>query len=70
LQIIVYQNTKFYGIDNKLRRIEKSKQYQFDNIEWIIGNINNLENFPFLSQADGIFMRYFVLHLPNIREFF
>jgi len=59
---------KFFGLDNKQHMIEAAKTKKIKNVEWCIADINHFESLPQLGKVDGILMRYFILHLPNIKE--
>ncbi len=62
------RDIKFYGIDNKAHMISDAMKSNATNIEWHTGDIHDFGTIPPLSDIDGILMRYFVLHLPDIRE--
>lgn len=58
---------KFYGIDNKPHMISAAMKSDACNIEWKTGDIHDFTTLPSLSIMDGILMRYFVLHLPDVK---
>ena len=64
-----HPNITFHGIDSNEMRISQAKQYGNINVEWLVGNINDPEFlFPLLNKADGVLMRYFLLHLTNVDD--
>jgi ubiquinone/menaquinone biosynthesis C-methylase UbiE len=58
----------FYGVDNKPIYIDEAMKSVANNVDWIVGDVNELEQLPISTSIDGILMRYFILHLPNIKE--
>ena len=63
-----HSSIRFYGIDDKPHMIEAAKERDAKNVEWRIADVNDFGKLPDLRGIDGILMRYFILHLPNIRE--
>jgi len=59
---------KFYGIDNKPHMISTAVKSVAKNVEWQTGDIHDFYTLPHLNDMDGILMRYFVLHLPDVSE--
>jgi len=62
------RDIKFYGIDNQAHMISAAMKWDAANIEWHTGDIHDFATIPSLSSMDGILMRYFVLHLPDVRK--
>ncbi|MDQ7065902.1 MAG: class I SAM-dependent methyltransferase [candidate division KSB1 bacterium] len=64
-----YPDIQFYGIDSNPERIAFAKQnHPLKNISWIHADVGQLSNFAFLQMADGIIMRYFLLHFQKIQS--
>lgn len=61
---------KFYGFDNDIERINLAKQLNIKNIEWVFGDINQIQNLLYLQQFDAFLMRYLVLHINNANKLF
>ncbi len=62
------RDIKFYGIDNKAHMISSAMKSDVANVEWHTGDIHDMATIPSMSNMDGILMRYFVLHLPDVRK--
>lgn len=60
-----HPSTRFYGIDNKKHMVNAAGAYTLANVEWIHADALGGQTSRLLESADGILMRYFVLHLPD-----
>lgn len=60
-----HPTTRFSGIDNKAHMIEDAKSRPETNVSWIQADALDESAQTVFSTADGILMRYFVLHMPN-----
>jgi ubiquinone/menaquinone biosynthesis C-methylase UbiE len=63
-----HPDIRFVGVDDKPHLIERAKSYPLQNIKWTTGNAANPKVLVDLGTADGIIMRYFILHLPNMKS--
>lgn len=57
----------FHGVDNKLHMVLDAKAHRLSNVEWVQADALDEDAAGLVSKADGILMRYFVLHLPDTR---
>jgi len=58
----------FFGVDDKPHMIKQAGKRQISNVSWSMGDANQLDSIPMIKKADGILMRYFILHLPNMKK--
>lgn len=56
---------KFHGVDNKPHMVRAAETIELPNIEWVQADVLDNQTANLLRGADGILMRYFVLHLPD-----
>lgn len=62
-----HPDIKFQGIDNQSCMIEEAKSRHLDNVSWVHAEALDEQTQVLLGKADGILMRYVVLHIPNTR---
>jgi SAM-dependent methyltransferase len=63
-----HQQIHFTGIDNKANMIEIAGAEDAPNVDWLLADALESATVKAVGQADGILMRYFVLHLPETRS--
>jgi SAM-dependent methyltransferase len=56
---------RFIGIDDKPNMVEAAKSAICSNAEWVLADALDAAATSLLRAADGILMRYFLLHLPD-----
>jgi SAM-dependent methyltransferase len=61
----LHPEIRFTGIDEKADMISEAGSRNEANIRWIRADVMSDSVMNLLQTADGILMRYFVLHLPN-----
>ena len=59
---------KFQGIDSKSHMIDEAKSRDAKNINWVQADALDESVKTILGAADGVLMRYTVLHLPNTSD--
>lgn len=62
-----YPTLRFIGIDDKDHMIEEARSRKVCNADWIKVDARDESVQGRLGAADGILMRYFVLHMPDTR---
>lgn len=59
---------RFVGIDNKPHMLEVASNHTASNVDWVLADALDDATAQAVERADGILMRYFVLHLRDTRS--
>lgn len=65
---IANPDINFIGIDSRAQMISKAMAFNQRNIEWLQADAIDDIAIKKVSSADGLIMRYFILHYPNSRD--
>jgi ubiquinone/menaquinone biosynthesis C-methylase UbiE len=60
-----HPHTSFTGIDSHEGMLNHARKIHLDNVRWCMGDVNDFESIPGLKNADGVLMRYLLLHLKD-----
>lgn len=60
-----HRHTNFTGIDSHENMLEKARRKKLDNVRWCLGDANDFQTIPGLKDADGVLMRFLLLHLKD-----
>lgn len=55
----------FVGVDDKQHMIDNATSKKKDNINWLVGDVNDPKVIAEIGDMDGILMRYLLLHLSD-----
>jgi ubiquinone/menaquinone biosynthesis C-methylase UbiE len=55
----------FVGLDDKPGMMADAEARRCSNVRWVCADALGLESRSLLAEADGILMRYFLLHMPD-----
>lgn len=58
---------RFHGVDNQPHMIHAARARRLPNLQWLRADALDSRTSRLLSTAEGILMRYFVLHLPDTK---
>jgi SAM-dependent methyltransferase len=56
---------KFHGVDNKPHMVRAAETIELPNLDWLHADALDSQTANLLCAADGVLMRYFILHLPD-----
>lgn len=60
-----HPHTSFTGIDAHENMLDRARRKKLDNVRWCLGDVNDFETVPDIKNADGVLMRYLLLHLKD-----
>lgn len=60
-----HPNIYFTGVDNQEHMVNKASGARIDNIKCLVADVNNPQTIPSMGNADGVLMRYILLHLSD-----
>ena len=60
-----YPGIRFVGIGNKSHMVEAASNHAVSNVDWVLADALDDATAQAVERADGILMRYFLLHLQD-----
>lgn len=60
-----HPHINFTGIDAHENMLNSARRKELGNVRWCLGDVNDFQTIPGLEDADGVLMRYLLLHLKD-----
>jgi ubiquinone/menaquinone biosynthesis C-methylase UbiE len=64
----IHPDVSFIGIDNQQQMVDRASNVPMKNARYLVGDVNNPDTIPEISDVDAVLMRYVLLHLNDTAD--